>query len=150
MTDYGYNTLGELSSINRPAPLGDETISYDALSRVNVMTDGRGATVTNRVTLALLAGFALVTIADAGVNSDAFTVLCGASGLLTGAGLTVWARLRADEREVPYILVTALFLATLGTLAIERVAGAGALGFLVLSAVIVTMLHGSFRSDALR
>lgn len=41
-TSLGYNAIGELTSITRPSPLGGETLSYDALSRPNVLTDGRG------------------------------------------------------------------------------------------------------------
>ena len=44
LTDFAYNTLGELTSIDRPTPLGTETFTYDALSRPDVLTDGRGKT----------------------------------------------------------------------------------------------------------
>jgi RHS repeat-associated protein len=40
-TSLAYNAIGELTSIDRPAPLGDETLTYDSLSRPNVLTDGR-------------------------------------------------------------------------------------------------------------
>ncbi|MGH2763304.1 MAG: DNRLRE domain-containing protein [Thermoleophilaceae bacterium] len=44
VTTYGYNTRGERTSVNRPAPLADESYSYDSLSRLNIYTDGRGKT----------------------------------------------------------------------------------------------------------
>jgi RHS repeat-associated protein len=45
-TDLIYSTDGKahLTTIDRPTPLGDETFTYDALSRPNVLTDGRGQT----------------------------------------------------------------------------------------------------------
>ena len=39
---YGYDTKGNLTSVNNPAPLGDESYTYDALSRVATATDGKG------------------------------------------------------------------------------------------------------------
>lgn len=47
LTDFGYNTLGELTSIDRPTPLGTETFTYDALSRPDILTDGRGKTANH-------------------------------------------------------------------------------------------------------
>jgi RHS repeat-associated protein len=43
---YGYDPQGNLTSVNNPAPLGDLTYTYDALSRVDTVRDGRGQ-VTN-------------------------------------------------------------------------------------------------------
>lgn len=43
-TSLGYNLIGELTSIDRPAPLGNEMFTYDGLSRPNVLTDGAGKT----------------------------------------------------------------------------------------------------------
>jgi YD repeat-containing protein len=43
---YGYDPQGNLTSVNNPAPLGDWSYSYDALSRVDTVTDGKGQ-VTN-------------------------------------------------------------------------------------------------------
>lgn len=41
LTSYSYNTLGELTAINNPAPLGDVSMTYDNLSRISSMTDGK-------------------------------------------------------------------------------------------------------------
>jgi RHS repeat-associated protein len=43
---YGYDAQGNLTSVNYPAPLGDVTITPDALSRVGTVTDGKGQTTT--------------------------------------------------------------------------------------------------------
>lgn len=45
LTSYGY-TAGNLTSIDHPAPRGDETLGYDALSRLTSRTDGKGQTTT--------------------------------------------------------------------------------------------------------
>jgi RHS repeat-associated protein len=43
---YGYDGQGNLTSVNNPAPLGDTSYTYDALSRVRTETDGKGQTTT--------------------------------------------------------------------------------------------------------
>ncbi len=40
--EYSPTTGGNLAKIDRPSPLGDETFTYDALSRVKTRTDGQG------------------------------------------------------------------------------------------------------------
>jgi len=45
-TRYSYNPRGELTGIDHPAPLGDESFTYDALSRLATATDGKGAVTT--------------------------------------------------------------------------------------------------------
>ncbi len=42
VTSYGYDGSGNLSSITPPSPLGSEALTYDALSRVSSVTDGKG------------------------------------------------------------------------------------------------------------
>lgn len=42
---FAYNAGGELTGVNRPAG-GDESLTYDALSRVATKTDGRGVTTS--------------------------------------------------------------------------------------------------------
>lgn len=44
ITRYSYNSLGERTRIDPPAPLGAVTFSYDALSRLASVTDGTGST----------------------------------------------------------------------------------------------------------
>jgi len=39
VVDYGYDNAGQLTSVTRPSPRGNETMSYDALSRLQVDTD---------------------------------------------------------------------------------------------------------------
>jgi RHS repeat-associated protein len=46
VTDFSYNAKGELSGIDRPAPLGDVSFTYDAVSRMRTMTDGKTQTTT--------------------------------------------------------------------------------------------------------
>jgi RHS repeat-associated protein len=46
VTSYSYNSLGELTGIDHPAPLGDESFTYDAVSRVKTHTDGKGQVAT--------------------------------------------------------------------------------------------------------
>jgi RHS repeat-associated protein len=43
---YGYDAQGNLTSVNYPSPLGDVALTYDALSRVRSVTDGKGQTTT--------------------------------------------------------------------------------------------------------
>lgn len=43
-TLYGYDDAGNLTSITPELPLGDTTITYDALSRVDTVEDGKGQT----------------------------------------------------------------------------------------------------------
>jgi RHS repeat-associated protein len=43
-TTYTYNTAGNLITVNPPAPLGDNTFTYDAAGRVISSVDGRGNT----------------------------------------------------------------------------------------------------------
>lgn len=45
-TSYGYDTKGNLTSITPPSPLGAVSISYDSLSRIHTITDGKGQTRT--------------------------------------------------------------------------------------------------------
>jgi RHS repeat-associated protein len=44
--EYSAPSGGNLTKIDRPAPLGDETFTYDALSRVKTRTDGQGRVQT--------------------------------------------------------------------------------------------------------
>jgi RHS repeat-associated protein len=47
VTDYGYDPQGyHLTSVDYPGPLGTVTLSYDALSRVRTVTDGKSQTTT--------------------------------------------------------------------------------------------------------
>jgi RHS repeat-associated protein len=46
VTNYSYNTKGELTGIDHLAPLGDESFTYDAVSRVATHTDGKGQVAT--------------------------------------------------------------------------------------------------------
>lgn len=46
VTTYGYDSAGNLTSITPPSPLGQTTITYDALSRVTSVTDGNGHKTT--------------------------------------------------------------------------------------------------------
>jgi RHS repeat-associated protein len=45
-TTYGYDTLGRLTSITPPSPLGTETRTYDGLSRLATVTDGKSQTTS--------------------------------------------------------------------------------------------------------
>jgi RHS repeat-associated protein len=45
-TLYGYDDAGNLTSITPELPLGDTTITYDSLSRVRTVEDGKGQTRT--------------------------------------------------------------------------------------------------------
>ena len=44
ITTYAYNTVGDLTAVTPPAPLGKTTITYDTASRVASVTDGKGQT----------------------------------------------------------------------------------------------------------
>jgi RHS repeat-associated protein len=46
VTSYGYDANGNLTSITPPAPLGQTTMTYDALSRIATVKDGKGQTTT--------------------------------------------------------------------------------------------------------
>jgi RHS repeat-associated protein len=62
ITAYGYDSAGNVTSVTPPSPLGGETITYDALSRVATVTDGNGNKTTyaydnaDRVTQILYGG----------------------------------------------------------------------------------------------
>jgi RHS repeat-associated protein len=45
-TLFTYNAAGNLTTINPPGPNGTQTFTYDAVSRVKTMTDGRGVVTT--------------------------------------------------------------------------------------------------------
>lgn len=45
-TSYGYDSLGNVTSISPPAPLSRQTYAYDSLSRITSSTDGDGNTTT--------------------------------------------------------------------------------------------------------
>jgi RHS repeat-associated protein len=46
VTSYTYDTLGKLTLVDNPAPLGDTSYTYDAVGRVATTTDGKGQTTT--------------------------------------------------------------------------------------------------------
>ena len=46
VTTYGYDSYGNQTSVTPPSPLGTETITYDALSRVSTVTAGNGNKTT--------------------------------------------------------------------------------------------------------
>jgi RHS repeat-associated protein len=46
VTSYSYDAKGNRTGTDHPAPLGDESFTYDALSRIRTMTDGKGQTRT--------------------------------------------------------------------------------------------------------
>jgi YD repeat-containing protein len=46
ITTFGYDPNGNLTSVNNPAPLGDLTLTPDALSRVHTLVDGKSQTTT--------------------------------------------------------------------------------------------------------
>ncbi|MGA8015886.1 MAG: RHS repeat-associated core domain-containing protein [Candidatus Dormiibacterota bacterium] len=66
-TTYGYNSAWENTSITPPSPLGAETITYDSLSRVASVTDGKSQKTTysydgdDRVTQILYGGATICT-----------------------------------------------------------------------------------------
>ena len=45
-TRYGYDSAGNLTTITPPAPLGQTVITYDAISRIKTIRDGKGQTRT--------------------------------------------------------------------------------------------------------
>jgi RHS repeat-associated protein len=45
-TRYGYDGAGNLTSMTPPSPLGADTMTYDALSRLSTVKDGNGRTTT--------------------------------------------------------------------------------------------------------
>ena len=45
-TDYSYDAKGNLTLVDNPAPLGDITLTPDALSRLRTQVDGRNQTTT--------------------------------------------------------------------------------------------------------
>ncbi len=44
VTEFDHNSLSEVTSVDRPGPVGDANLAYDALSRVSTVTDGNGTT----------------------------------------------------------------------------------------------------------
>ncbi|MEJ7791974.1 MAG: DNRLRE domain-containing protein [Gaiellaceae bacterium] len=46
VTGYGYDSKGNLTSADRPAPLGDITLTYDTLSRIATVRDGKAQLTT--------------------------------------------------------------------------------------------------------
>jgi RHS repeat-associated protein len=45
-TAYGYDTNGNLTTITPPAPLGQTTLTYDSVSRIATVKDGKNQTTT--------------------------------------------------------------------------------------------------------
>src|SRR3954452_11978443 len=45
-TSYGYDTHGNLTTITPPVPLGQTTLTYDAVSRIATVTDGKNQRTT--------------------------------------------------------------------------------------------------------
>jgi RHS repeat-associated protein len=45
-TTFGYDPKGNLTSVDNPAPLGDVTLTPDALSRLHTVVDGKSQTTT--------------------------------------------------------------------------------------------------------
>lgn len=45
-TTYSYDSACNMTTVDRPAPEGDTTMTYDAYNRVRTITDGRGITQT--------------------------------------------------------------------------------------------------------
>jgi RHS repeat-associated protein len=45
-TDFSYDGKGNLTAVDNPAPLGDVSITPDALSRLRTQVDGKGQTMT--------------------------------------------------------------------------------------------------------
>jgi RHS repeat-associated protein len=46
VTTYTYDSRCRMTKVDRPAPMGDTTMTYDAFDRVRTVTDGRGAKQT--------------------------------------------------------------------------------------------------------
>jgi RHS repeat-associated protein len=46
ITSYGYDSLGRLTSITFPSPLGGVSFTYDSLNRVRTFTNGKGQVTT--------------------------------------------------------------------------------------------------------
>jgi len=46
LTTYAYNSNGELVTLTPPAPLGAQSFTYDSLSRLKTVTDGKSQTTT--------------------------------------------------------------------------------------------------------
>jgi len=46
LTTYAYNTNGELITLTPPAPLGAQSFTYDSLSRLKTVTDGKSQLTT--------------------------------------------------------------------------------------------------------
>ena len=75
VTTYNYDAAGQLTSVDRPAPLGDESSTYDGLSRLVTVTVGTGAVRTytydgvDRVTEVTATGAATITSAYDGAGN---------------------------------------------------------------------------------
>lgn len=88
VTGYGYDARGNLTSVTPPAPLGGTAITYDTLSRIKTMQDGKGQVTTytydalDRVTQIAYAGGAQITY---GYDADNLTSLTDNTGT-TGFG----------------------------------------------------------------
>jgi RHS repeat-associated protein len=71
-TRYNYNTTGDLTKIDNPAPLGDTSATYDALGRKASSTDGKGQVTRyvydalDRVTQVRLSGVTACTSTETG------------------------------------------------------------------------------------
>ena len=46
ITNYTYDAVGNLTAVDQPSPRGDESMSWDGLSRLATYTDGKGQTST--------------------------------------------------------------------------------------------------------
>ncbi|MEX2292083.1 MAG: RHS repeat-associated core domain-containing protein [Mycobacteriales bacterium] len=72
ITRYSYNTTGDLTNIDNPAPLGDTSATYDALGRKASSTDGKGQVTRyvydalDRITQVRLSGVTACTSTETG------------------------------------------------------------------------------------
>jgi RHS repeat-associated protein len=94
VTTYAYNSAGEETGITPPSPLGAETITYDALSRVASVTDGKSQKTTysydgvDRVTQILYGGATTCTPSSGNCISHTFDADGNQTSMVDQSGTT--------------------------------------------------------------
>lgn len=119
-TVYRYDAKGNLTSIDRPAPLGDEALSYDAVSRVTSFTDGKGQQRTmtydplDRVTKVTYAdGLSVAYAYDANGNQTSRTDATGTTTYSFDSRNRLTRERFPDDRRIDYDYDSANNLVTL-------------------------------------
>jgi RHS repeat-associated protein len=95
-TTYGYDSLGEQTSVTPPSPLHATTITYDSDSRIATVTDGNGTRAysydgDNRVKQVLYGGATTCTPSSGNCITYTYDADGNETQMVDNTGTTTWA-----------------------------------------------------------